>query len=292
MTQRIAYGKSPEAAGPATRGPDGITIRRVSSSAEYEACVVLQHEIWGADYTGTVPTVILTIAQRVGGVVAGAFEDDGSLVGFVFGLTGVIDGELGHWSDILAVRSEARDRGIGRRLKLHQRDLLRALGIRTMYWTYDPLVARNAFLNLMRLGARAAEYVIDFYGEDTGSTLHGDLGTDRWVVAWDIGPDASDRPIADDSIIADSEHGPKIVNSSRGQSAPELLDLPDDPEIRVEIPFDIQAVMLHTPDIALAWRTTTRRAFTWYLERGYRVAGFAAAPDSGRCFYTLRAMKP
>lgn len=271
------------------RQPDGLTIRRVATEAEYEACVQLQHEIWGADYTGTVPTVILSIAQRVGGVVAGAFDEAGGLVGFVFGLTGVIDGQLAHWSDILAVRLEARDRGIGRRLKLYQRELLRAIGVRTMYWTYDPLVARNAFLNLMRLGARPTEYVVDFYGDSTGSTLHGALGTDRCIVAWDIATDSGARPVTDDSITADPAHGPAIVNPGRGDLAPLELELPNDPAVRIEIPFDIQAVMEHAPDIALAWRTTTRRAFTWYLERGYRIAGFATDSASGRSFYTLRA---
>ena len=76
------------------------------------------------------------------------------MLGFVFGMTGVQDGRLVHWSDLLAVRPEARDRGLGRRLKLYQRSLVAELGVTRMLWTYDPLVARNAHLNLNALGAR------------------------------------------------------------------------------------------------------------------------------------------
>lgn len=286
MTERVDGHRLPA---PPAAAPPEVTIRRVATEAEYQACVDMQHEIWGADYTGTVPTVILSIAQRVGGVVAGAFDGHGRLIGFVFGLTGVIDGKLAHWSDILAVLPEARDQGIGRRLKHYQRSLLRAIGVDTMYWTYDPLVARNAFLNLMRLGARPAEYVVDFYGDSTGSTLHGELGTDRLIVAWSLAEEPSVPPTADASITADVAAGPPIANPADAHGAPQRIDLPSGPVVRIEIPFDIHDVMEHAPGVALAWRATTRRAFTWYLGRGYRIVGFASAPDSGRCFYTLRA---
>ena len=209
MTDRVDGHRT---AAPQPAAVPELTLRRVATEAEYEACVDLQHEIWGADYTGTVPTVILPIAQRVGGVVAGAFDNRGRLIGFVFGLTGVIDGKLAHWSDILAVRPEARDQGIGRRLKHYQRDLLRAIGVGTMYWTYDPLVARNAFLNLMRLGARPTEYVVDFYGDSTGSTLHGELGTDPLIVAWSLVDDTHAQPKAAGPVSADVASGPPIVN--------------------------------------------------------------------------------
>ena len=285
MTERV---NGPRTTAPPA-APAELTIRRVVTEAEYQQCVDLQHEIWGADYTGTVPTVILSIAQRVGGVVAGAFDDRGRLIGFVFGLTGVIDAKLAHWSDILAVRPEARDQGIGRRLKHYQRELLRAIGVDTMYWTYDPLVARNAFFNLMRLGARPTEYAVDFYGDSTGSTLHGDIGTDRLIVAWSLADDTHAQPRSGESVSADVASGPPIVNPVDVHGAPQRIELPSGPAVRIEIPFDIHDVMEHAPDVALAWRATTRRAFTWYLGRGYRVVGFASAPESGRCFYTLRA---
>jgi predicted GNAT superfamily acetyltransferase len=270
----------------ATRDADGITIRPVAGDDEFEECVRMQHETWGESYSGTVPTVILSLSQRLSGVVAGAFDADERMLGFVFGMTGLIDGRLAHWSDMLAVREVARDRGIGRRLKLYQRDALRAIGIDTIYWTYDPLVARNAYLNLVKLGAIASEYEVDFYGSDTGSTLHGALGTDRFIVRWNIAADA-ELPARTAPVTANADDGPYIVNPSRAHAPPVLRDLPNDPTVRIEIPPDIYALIDDAPEVATAWRTTTRAAFTSYLGRGYRVSGFSTAPDSGRCFYTV-----
>jgi predicted GNAT superfamily acetyltransferase len=148
-----------------------ITVRHLSGVDELDACVRMQREIW-ADWV--VPYPLLLVAQKTGGVLAGAFEGDGPLLGFVFGMAGLVDGEMVHWSDMLAVRTDARDRGIGRALKAFQRDAVLALGIKTMYWTYDPQVVRNAHLNLNVLGAQVTEYVPDMYGP----------GTDRFIVRW------------------------------------------------------------------------------------------------------------
>ena len=289
MTGRAPDARPPARRDEAPRDAGDITIRPVDGEAEYEQCVRMQHEIWGESYSGTVPTVILSLSQRLGGVVAGAFDAQQRMLGFVFGMTGLIDGKLAHWSDMLAVRADTRDRGIGRRLKLFQRDALRTIGVDTIYWTYDPLVARNAYLNLVKLGAIAAEYVVDFYGADTGSSLHGSLGTDRFIVRWDIAQDGGSPEGGVTADAANSADESFIVNPRRENAPPLLRDLPDAPSVRIEIPPDIYALIDQGSEIALAWRTTTRSAFTSYLARGYRVTGFSTAPDSGRCFYTVRA---
>ena len=97
----------------------------------------LQEETWGAGFSEKVPAAILLVAEKTGGVAAGAFTPTGRMVGFVFGLTGMRDGMLVHWSDILAVRVEAQGRRLGEAMKLYQRDHCRALGVERMYWTLD-----------------------------------------------------------------------------------------------------------------------------------------------------------
>jgi predicted GNAT superfamily acetyltransferase len=244
-------------------GPDEITVRRVETLAEYHECVAIQKETWGAGFREIVFPTILLVAQKLGGVCAGAFAPNGRMFGFVFGMTGVRDGKLVHWSDLLAVRPEARGIHLGERLKRYQRDLVLAIGVETMHWTFDPLVAQNAHLNLTRLGARAVEYVPDMYGSDTGSPLHGRLPTDRVVVAWDLTrpPSAEPRPARPGLL----------VNPVAANGLPALNGLLDAPVVRIAVPRDLDA----EPNEGRAvWRGVTREAFASYLARGYEVVGF------------------
>lgn len=260
---------------------DAVVIRRVETLVEYDECVRIERETWGEAFTEVVSATVLRISQEMGGVTAAAFAPDGAMLGFVFGITGVRNGELAHWSDMLAVRPAAQGLGIGKRLKHFQRDLLVPLGVRRMYWTYDPLVARNAHLNLERLGARAAEYRVNFYGEDTGSVVHAGLGTDRFIVEWDF---ETTTPL--DTPGMKQEYGAPIANPLEGDVPVKIL-LPDEPSVRVIVPPDIFAVLDAAPEIARAWRATTRRAFEWYLARGWSVTGFRRDDKSGFPAYIL-----
>ncbi len=265
------------------------TIRSLTSQADYMACVDLQYETWGKDFVDCVPPAVLQISAKVGGVAAGAFEASGKMLGFVFGLAGWKDGERCHWSHMLAVRQEARDRGIGMALKTFQRQKLLDRDIDAMYWTYDPLVARNAHLNLQKLGAQVVEYVRDMYGADEASTTDSIIGSDRFVVRWDLNADAgagSTSPMTRERATVDA---PLIVAQDEAMgNQPATIDWPGEhPVVRVEIPNDIQALKLVMPDVARRWRVTTRRVFTTYLGLGYGVAGFYTAAESQRCFYYL-----
>jgi predicted GNAT superfamily acetyltransferase len=302
-----------------------LDLRPLTTEAEFAACVRMQREIWGDDYGELVPPIILQIAQKVGGVAVGAFDGTGRMLGFVFGITGVKDGRLVHWSHILAVEPEMRNTGLGRRLKEYQRDLLIPLGVELIYWTFDPLVAKNAHLNLNRLGAEVVEYVVDMYGR-TGSALHA-LGTDRLVVAWRIagaadasGPLAS-QPAAESvgrttsqvgshlftdaaaHLASQSDSGAApadrsspappapIVNlTANGEPLGPAMPLPSAPRVRIAIPADIEGMLRESPDLARAWQGTVQRSFLHYLGAGYRVTGFERAAGAGRCYYNLSAM--
>jgi predicted GNAT superfamily acetyltransferase len=267
----------------AITGADGIVIRRVENQAEYDECVRIQEETWGAGFNESVPGTILRVTQYLGGVTAAAFAPQSDRMwGFVFGMTGVQQGRLVHWSDLLAVRPEARDRGIGRRLKLYQRSLVLPLGVTRMLWTFDPLVARNAQLNLNALGASVAAYVPDMYGSDTGSALHSGVGTDRFIVEWDLTTERSEAPHSHGPAIAPP---PSLVVNR--VDTPAVQTNAGLSEVYIVVPDDIQDVIATAPERATLWRETTREAFLWYLGRSYRVSGFARADGKG--YYQLRS---
>lgn len=265
------------------------TIRSLTSHADYLACVDLQYETWGKGFADCVPPAVLQISSKVGGVTAGAFDASGKMLGFVFGLAGWKDGQRCHWSHMLAVRPEARDRGIGRALKAFQRQELLDRDIGAMYWTYDPLVARNAHLNLQKLGAQVVEYVRDMYGGDEASITDSIIGSDRFVVRWDLNTGAGGGSASPKTTTEATADAPLVLAQDEAAgSQPATIDWPGDhPVVRVEIPTDIQALKLVLPDVARRWRVTTRRVFRSYLALGYRVAGFYTDAESQRCFYYL-----
>lgn len=148
-----------------------LHIRPVTSLREFRACADLQEDVWGPNYTDSVPASLLQVATYVGGIVLGAFTDTNELVGFLFGLTGIDGDEVVHWSHLLGVRDSARNMGVGRLLKEAQRSELARRGVQRMSWTFDPLVAKNAYLNLNRLGARVVAYAPDMYGTTTRKSV-------------------------------------------------------------------------------------------------------------------------
>ena len=267
-----------------------IDVRSLDTHEELQACVDLQCETWGEGFSDVVPASLLKVAQRVGGVAIGAFEGT-RLVGFVFGLTGVERGRIVHWSDMLAVRPEARNRGVGRRLKEHQRHLVRDLGASVIYWTYDPLVARNAHLNFNKLGVRLAEYVENMYGI-TDSVLHGGMPTDRLVVAW---------PTHDDEIEQRLTEAERILGSTDCQVAPIASEdwiagaagakiLPHC--VRVAIPANAERMFVDAPMDAGVWRQSVRGGIQWGLSSGYTITAFATDELAGHGGYYLMTRAP
>lgn len=269
---------------PPTRASDAATdaqpeieIRPVRTRDEYDACVDLQRDTWGRAFSEVVPVSMMQITAKMSGVVTGAFGSAGDLLGLVYGVTGVRRGELAHWSHMLAVRPEARNQRIGTRLKLAQRQELRAAGVVTMYWTFDPLVARNAHLNLNLLGATVDEFVPDMYG-DSDSELH-QLGTDRFIVKWDLRRGTEEAQGARDRGAVPSRPEPHAV--VRPGEGPLVLD-EDVDAVEVLIPKDIEAVEARSFDEAVGWRQSTRQAFSRLLNGHYGITHFIAGEEYGR----------
>jgi predicted GNAT superfamily acetyltransferase len=161
---------------------EGMVVRRCGSMAELEACVALQQEVWNFADSELVPLRLFVIAQKIGGQVLGAFGGS-ELVGYALSIPGTRAGRPFLHSHMLAVRAAYRNSGLGRRLKLFQRQDALEHGYELIEWTFDPLEIKNAYLNLNRLGAIARRYNINQYGVTT-SPLHGGLPSDRLVAEW------------------------------------------------------------------------------------------------------------
>jgi predicted GNAT superfamily acetyltransferase len=170
-----------------------ILIRPCQGFEELSACVQLQIDVWGYGDRDVVPRRVFSVSQRIGGQVIGAFDIDrpssdpkgeaASLVGFAMALPGLSGGRPYLHSHMLAVNPDYRNQGIGRRLKLFQREEAIGRGIQRMEWTFDPLEIKNSFLNIAKLGAIVRAYAPNFYGVSS-SRLHGEIPTDRLYAEW------------------------------------------------------------------------------------------------------------
>ena len=251
------------------------TLRRLEKFEEYKACERLQSNAWGfADDIDVVPQTNLVTAQKWGGLVLGAFDADDELRGFCFGFLGRDkQGRLVHCSHMLAVDDEARNKGLGTRLKWAQRDSCLTEGLAIMVWTFDPLESKNACLNFDKLGGLADSYDVNLYGETT-SKLHAGTTTDRLTVKWMLdSPRVTARQEGRrselfESLVAGDVDAPWALQADGGAPGVPNLDLAAR-RLRCEIPGSVQEVKEHDHGVATAWREATRAVFTGYFAKGY-----------------------
>jgi predicted GNAT superfamily acetyltransferase len=160
-----------------------IEIRTLTEREDLKSAVRLQRQIWGFEDVDLIPLRLFVVASKIGGQVYGAF-DAGQMIGFCMAIPGLKPGGKTYLhSHMLGVLPEYRNTGVGRTLKLTQRDDALSRGIDLMEWTFDPLEVKNAFFNMERLGAIVRRYVPNQYGTSS-SPLHGGLPTDRCIAEW------------------------------------------------------------------------------------------------------------
>ncbi len=163
-----------------------VIIRKCESLEEMHACFALQKEVWRFADADLIPVRVFVVAAKIGGQVIGAFvqsNGESQLIGFALAVPGTRNGHAYLHSQMLAVRQQYRNSGLGRRIKLHQRGDAVTRGFELMEWTFDPLEIKNAYLNIEKLGATARRYSVNQYGI-TSSPLQGGLPTDRLVAEW------------------------------------------------------------------------------------------------------------
>jgi predicted GNAT superfamily acetyltransferase len=206
------------------------------------------------------------VAQRIGGQVIGAFDGD-TIVGFAMSLPGYRDGKPYLHSHMLAVREEYRNAGLGRRLKLAQRDDALARRIDLIEWTFDPLEIKNAHLNIARLGAIARHYKRDFYGPST-SPLQGGLPTDRLVAEWWLRSPRVRRALGEE----------KAEPSAAGANSGKMADRPVE---QVVVPGAIYDWKKDPEErkLAEALQTANRIALESAFARGLAITGYERSPE-------------
>jgi len=271
-----------------------IIIRPLTTIDECRRVADLERIVWGyPDAEDIVPPPVLVVSIKRGGLLLGAFDVKADLVGFVYSMAATRDGELTQWSHMLGVAPAARGGGLGLRLKLAQREWALQMGVALIEWTFDPLQALNAHLNLARLGVVAEQYEENLYGASS-SPLHAGTPTDRFVAEWRLTTPHVERRLfaAGDPRMRDATVAAAILlNPSRSRGAwiePGLSNLDAETErVLVEIPVDFTDLQVEHPDLALEWRFATREIFRTYLSRGYRVVDFLLARDAGRGHYLL-----
>ena len=228
-----------------------MIIRDLSGMAEFRLAEALQYAVWGADDVAD-PADLMMVIQAEGGLAAGAFEGD-ALIGYVFAFP-TRTPHIQH-SHRLAVLPQARGTGLGAALKWYQRDWCLARGITHVRWTFDPLRAANARLNIGVLGAQVTTYYPDYYGAMEG--INKGTPSDRLLADWHL-------------------NAPHVAARAKGER-----HIPAG--LQIAIPHDFAALMVNTPGQAQRERLRLREALTAHLYNQLAIIGF----DPQTCAYIL-----
>jgi predicted GNAT superfamily acetyltransferase len=231
---------------------NGIAVRKCVTQEEFHACVALQREIWGESDLEVEPVTLFIVASYAGGQVLGAF-DGVRLVGYTLAIVGFQEGVVYLHSHHTGVHPDYRDRGVGRMLKLFQREEALGRGIRFIQWTFDPLELRNAHFNLNRLGAICRHYKPNLYGVTT-SPLHRGLATDRLLAEWQL-------------------DSPRVIAAIGG-----LGKEPVRAAAEITLPGDLEQWKQSDPQQVKSAQDRIRAEFTSWFARGYSAIGMRKGP--------------
>ena len=233
-----------------------IEIRQLEKHEEFDAVVKLQREIWGFEDVELLPLRLFVVASKIGGQVLGAYSG-AKMVAFCVCIPGLKAGARPYLhSHMLGVAPDFRNTGLGKALKLKQREFAIANGLDLIEWTFDPLEIKNAFFNIERLGAIVRRYVHNQYGMTT-SHLHGGLPTDRLVPEW-------------------------WIRSRRVQSATEgLTREPVDVVAKISVPLDIADIRVRDTAMARQIQSGIGEEFDQHFRAGLAVIGFERSSETG-----------
>ncbi|MFN0101730.1 MAG: GNAT family N-acetyltransferase [Bryobacteraceae bacterium] len=240
-----------------------IAVRTITDIGDLREAVRLQKIIWGFEDLELLPVRLFVVANRVGGQTMAAFDGD-KMAGFLIAVPGIkTDGTNYLHSNMMGVLAEYRNRGVGRQLKLAQREEAMERGIAMIEWTFDPLELKNAFFNMQRLGAVVERYVLNQYGV-TSSLLHGGLPTDRCIVSWHLRSERVERVLA-------GEYAPAV----------EIVE-------RIEVPNEIGYIRRERPAEAREIQASISERFLEYLRRDLYVATVERGETHGAYLFAKR----
>jgi predicted GNAT superfamily acetyltransferase len=264
----------------------GVTIQALAAPDDLRRVTELFARVWDASDVPPVPHDLLVSLAHAGGCVHAAFRD-GRLTGASAAVFGP-PATASCYSLLTGVSPGSEGRGTGLALKLAQREWALLAGVQRMTWTFDPLLRRNAWFNLARLGAAVTGYLVDFYGELADGV--NDEETDRLVVSWELpaalpararpasgtpAPDAPEPPVPPLPSLLVSGASGEPVPGPGPERPPGSQPPPGPPRLRCWIPADIMAIRHTDPGLARRWRLAMRGALGGALDQGYRVAGLA-----------------
>ncbi len=256
----------------------GVHVREISALPELEAVYRLYADIWRPDPKNPpVTSELLRAFSKAGNYVAGAFDGD-VLVGACVGFFGAPADEALH-SHIAGVSGAARGRNVGFALKVHQRAWSLLRGVSAVAWTFDPLVRRNAYFNLVKLAARPAEYLTNFYG-GMHDTINAGDDSDRLLVHWSLEEPSVVAACVGSASAADADiersRGAVTALSVSSLGGPVLGTL-DGHTVLVAVPPDVEALRVSDPGCAKDWRLAMREVLNGLMAAGARCTGFDRA---------------
>lgn len=233
---------------------DEFTIRECISLDDFQKCVDLERRVWKNEDIDVMPVRLYQVSKACNAPTIGAFTSRGRLVAFGHTTIALRDGRASYHSHMLAVEADLRDQNLGYKIKLAQRRHALAAGVELIFWTFDPLISRNAHFNINKLGVVLRHYERNYYGQGVSTGFHADVPTDRVIAEWWVS----------------SDHVKTVL---RGET-PELPNL----TAEIEIPDDIDGIRSRSTDEHLEWRIQVREQFETQFAAGVIACGFSRDP--------------